>query len=259
MNAVHLEAGNTTSLGAPTTPFDAIELDQALREDAPGWMNAIFEEFLAYRRMNTYIIMRGRVLVGRSLLPSRLILRHKFNGKGVVIRKKARLCIRGDKQTSDIDYFETLASVVRYDTFRFFMAKVAAEDLDLDHVDVETVFLNPTLQEEIYMQIPDLLREFLPELKGVEDAYLKLNKLLYSLKQALKEWFYIVKSFFKSIGLKSADADPNLFIGNGVYILLFVDDMLVAGKRQHINVAKAKIIKKWKCKNLGPAEVFIGF
>jgi hypothetical protein len=90
------------------------------------------------------------------------------------------------------------------------MAKVAAEDLDLDHVDVETVFLNLTLQEEIYMQIPDLLREFLPELKGVKDVYLKLNKLLYGLKQASKEWFYMVKNFFESIGLKSADADPNL-------------------------------------------------
>jgi hypothetical protein len=76
-------------------------------------MNAIFEEFLAHRRMNTYTIIRGRVPVGRSLLLSRLILRHKFNGKGVVICKKARLCIRGDKQTPDIDYFETFASVVR--------------------------------------------------------------------------------------------------------------------------------------------------
>jgi ATP-binding cassette subfamily B (MDR/TAP) protein 1 len=150
-------------------------------------MNAIFKEFLAHRRINTYTIMRRRVPVGRSLLPSRLILRHKFNGKGVVIRKKARLCIREDKQTPDVDYFETFASVVRYDTFRFLMAKVAAKDLNLDHVNVETAFLNPTLQEEIYIQIPDLLREFLPELKGVEDAYLKLNKSLYGLKQAPRE------------------------------------------------------------------------
>jgi hypothetical protein len=63
----------------------------------------------------------------------------------------------------------------------------------------------------------------------------------------------------ESIGLKSADANPNFFIGNGVYILLFVDDMLVTGKRQHIDAVKAKIIKEWKCKNLGPAEVFVGF
>jgi hypothetical protein len=188
--------------------------------------------------------MRGRVSVGRSLLLSRLILRHKFNSKGVVIRRKARLCIREDKQTPDIDYFETFASVVQYDTFRFLIAKVTAKDLDLDHVDVRTAFLNPTLQEEIYMQIPDLLRESLPKLKGVDDAYLKLNKSLYGLKQAPREWFYMVKSFFESIGLKSADADPNLFIGNRVYILLFVDDILVAGKQQHIDVAKAKIIKE---------------
>jgi uncharacterized membrane protein len=89
-----------------------------------------------------------------------------------------------------------------------------------------------------------LLREFLFKLKGVKDVYLKLNKSLYGLKQALREWFYMVKNFFKSIGLKSADTDLNLFTGNRVYILLFVNDMLVVGKRQHINVAKAKIIKE---------------
>jgi hypothetical protein len=129
-------------LGAPTAPFDAIELDQALREDAPSWINAIFEEFLAYRRINTYTIIRGRVPVRRSLLLSRLILRHKFNSKGVVIRKKTRLCLREDKQTPDINYFKTFASVVQYNTFRFLIAKVTVKDLDLNHVNVKTAFLN---------------------------------------------------------------------------------------------------------------------
>jgi hypothetical protein len=32
------------------------------------------------------------------------------------------------------------------------------------------------------MQIPNLLRDFKPNLKGVKDVYLKLNKLLYGLK-----------------------------------------------------------------------------
>jgi len=32
------------------------------------------------------------------------------------------------------------------------------------------------------MQISNLLRDFKPKLKGVKDVYLKLNKLLYSLK-----------------------------------------------------------------------------
>jgi uncharacterized membrane protein len=85
-----------------------------------------------------------------------------------------------------------------------------------------------------------------PKCRGfdLKDVYLKLNKSFYSLKQAPREWFYIVKSFFKSIGLKSADTNPNLFISNRVYILLFVNNILVAEKRQHINVIKAKIIKE---------------
>ena len=81
------------------------------------------------------------------------------------------------------------------------------------------------------MQIPNLLRDFKPDLKGIKDAYLKLNKLLYGLKQAPREQFQMVKKFFKSIGLKSANADPNLFIGNKVYILLFINNMLITGKR----------------------------
>ena len=81
------------------------------------------------------------------------------------------------------------------------------------------------------MQISNLLKDFKPDLKEVKDVYLKLNKLLYGLKQAPREWFQMVKKFFKSIGLILADANPNLFIGNKVYILLFINDMLIIGKR----------------------------
>ena len=94
------------------------------------------------------------------------------------------------------------------------------------------------------MQIPNLLRDFEPKLKGVKDAYLKLNKSLYSLKQVPREWFYIVKKFFKSIGLKSAKANPNLFIGNKVYILLFVNNKLIIEKRRHFNIIKIRILRK---------------
>jgi len=109
------------------------------------------------------------------------------------------------------------------------------------------------------MQISNLLRDFEPKLKGVKDVYLKLNKSLYGLKQALREWFQMVKKFFKSIGLKAANTNPNLFIGNEVYILLFINDMLIVGKRRYLNITKIRILREWRCKDLGPIEVFIGF
>jgi len=69
----------------------------------------------------------------------------------------------------------------------------------------------------------------------------------------------MVKKFFKNIGLKLAKANPNLFIGNEVYILLFVNDILIAGKRRHLNIIKIRILREWRCKDLGPIKVFIGF
>jgi len=69
----------------------------------------------------------------------------------------------------------------------------------------------------------------------------------------------MVKKFFKSIGLKLVDADPNLFIGNEIYILLFVNNMLIIRKHRHLNIMKIRILREWRCKDLGSIEVFIGF
>jgi uncharacterized membrane protein len=82
------------------------------------------------------------------------------------------------------------------------------------------------------------------ELIGIEDAYLLLNKALYGLKQALREWFFIVKQFFNKLGLKPSNGDLNLFIREGVSILLFVNNILIVGERKQVNTIKFKILKQ---------------
>jgi hypothetical protein len=257
MKAVHLEPETSTSLGAPTAPFEAIELRDALKEDAPGWREAILAEARSLQQMNTFTIMRGVVPNGKKLISCRWVLKKKFNSQMHLIRKKARMVIRGNEQQAGIDYFETFASVLRYTTLRILLAKAAAEDLEADHVDIETAFLNPDLEEEVYMKVPQFLEQVYPEL--TPDAFLKLNKSLYGLKQAPRAWFYMVKKFFHELGLKSSTADPNLFTGHGVSILLFVDDMLIVGKKQQVDTVKAKILKQWKGKDLKAVDTFVGF
>ena len=70
-----------------------------------------------------------------------------------LVRKKARMVIRSYKQQAGIDYFKTFASMLRYTTLRILLAKAAAEDLEADHVDIDTAFLNPDLKEEVYMKV----------------------------------------------------------------------------------------------------------
>ena len=69
----------------------------------------------------------------------------------------------------------------------------------------------------------------------------------------------MVKKFLKNIGLKAANTNPNLFIGNKVYILLFVNNILIAERRRYLDIIKIRILREWRYKDLGPIEVFIGF
>ena len=61
------------------------------------------------------------------------------------------------------------------------LAKAAIEDLKVNHININTAFLNPTISKEIFMAPTKLLKQVFPELKH-KDAYIQLNKALYGLK-----------------------------------------------------------------------------
>ena len=71
IKVVHLKPKNSTSLGAPTIPFKAIELTDALREDAQLWYAAIKAECSSFKEAGTATIIRGRLPLGRNLISSR--------------------------------------------------------------------------------------------------------------------------------------------------------------------------------------------
>ena len=83
------------------------------------------------------------------------VLRRKFDVRGNIVKLKARLVIKGYRQVYRIDYTETFASVVRYTTVIFLLIYAVSQGLEVDHLDVDTAFLNPHLKEEMYMEIPE--------------------------------------------------------------------------------------------------------
>jgi hypothetical protein len=80
-----------------------------------------------------------------------------------------------------MDYFDTFALVIRYSTLYIILAKAIIEDLEVDYININTAFLNPMILEEIFMAPTKLLKQVFSELKH-KDAYIQLNKALYSLK-----------------------------------------------------------------------------
>ena len=69
----------------------------------------------------------------------------------------------------------------------------------------------------------------------------------------------MVKEAFKRFGLQPAYSNLNLFIRNGVFLLLFIDNIMVIRKRQDVDKIKACILKEWDGKDLGLIECFIRF
>ena len=251
---VHMDG--ESNHGIPTAPFEAITIEEAMKTDSESWKKAIIRELQSLKETNTYSIVK--IPQNRKVISSKWVCRIKFRDDGEHLSHKARLVIRGFEQQYGVDYAETFASVLKFATLRVLLAKAAAEDLEIDQMDVDTAFLNPELQEEVYMEIPEFF-ELVTMGADPKQYCLRLRKALYGLKQAPRVWFLTVNAFFADIGFKPSNSDPNLFVKNGVYILLFVDDMLIIGKRLEVDHVKVTIKKKWRCKDLGEAKLFIGF
>ena len=86
---------------------------------------------------------------GRKPLGSRWVFSIKSTGL-----KKARLVAQGYTQQEGIDYTETFAPVVRYDSVRVFLALSACLRLTIHQMDVNTAFLNSKIDSEVYVRQP---------------------------------------------------------------------------------------------------------
>ena len=139
------------------------------------------------------------------------------------------------------------------------MGLIASLDLELEQLDVKTAFLYGDLNEEIYMSQPEGF-----EVKGKEHMVFKLKKILYGLKQAPRQWYKKFDSFMVSHEYKRTDADHCAYFrkftdGNFIILLLYVDDMLIAGNDSKlIGKLKERLFKSFDMKDLGPAKQMLG-
>ena len=101
---------------------------------------------------------------------------------GTIDKYRARLVVKGFRQKEGLDYFDTYSPVTRITSIRMLIALAAIYDLEIHQMDVKTTFLNVELEEEIYIEQPEVF-----VVPGKEKKVCKLIKSLYGLKQAPKQ------------------------------------------------------------------------
>lgn len=100
---------------------------------------------------------------------------------GSVDRYKARLVTKGFSQHTGMDFVDTFSPVVLATIIQTVLALAAINGWVLRQVDVNNVFLNDILTEEIYIDKPPSFKMYRP---SGEKLICNLNKALYGLKLA---------------------------------------------------------------------------
>nr|GEV20934.1 retrotransposon protein, putative, Ty1-copia subclass [Tanacetum cinerariifolium] len=170
--------------------------------------------------------------VGQKLVSCKWRFKIKEGVEGVQKpRYKARLVARGFTQRAGIDYNEVFSPVVRHTSIRVILALTTCKNYELKQLDVKTAFLHGNLEEVIYMKQP-------PGYKQGNNVCL-LKKSIYGLKQSPRQWSYAP--------------------GEYIYLLLYVDDMLIACKsKAEIGSTKSLLKKEFDIKELGEAKKILG-
>lgn len=129
-------------------------------------------------------------------------------------------------------------------SFRVLLALTASQGWSINQLDITNAFLHGDLMEDVYMTLPPGYTTPLEVLQKYSRQPLacKLIKSLYGLRQAHRQWFLKLSLALIKYGFEQAHSDNNMFIlhkSSSVYVLIYVDDMLLAGN----DVVQLKVVK----------------
>ena len=102
------------------------------------------------------------------------------------------------------------------------------------------------------------------KIQGKEDKVCLLKKSLYGLKQSPRQWYKRFDTFMIGHGYSRNEYDNcvyhrKLSAGSLVYLLLYVDDMLIAAKNLvEINKLKTQLSGELEMKDLGATKKILG-
>eukprot|EP00392_Amoebophrya_sp_AT5.2_P019431 g20267.t1 len=170
-----------------------------------------------------------------DVLPLRLYLTVKEGG-----RKKCRCCVLGNRQrNADAHY----SPVARFSTLRILLSLAARKRWAIDQWDISNAYVNAPLKSPIYVSPP-------PQWRSKPGEVWLLKKALYGLKESGFRWYEYFKGFLLDHGWSQNPVEPCLFTKNGVYMLLYVDDLLLFGDQKAIDVEMSDILKAFDCKHI---------
>jgi hypothetical protein len=234
----------------PQTYLQAVEY--------PEWCQAMQAELTALEENGTWTITD--LPPGKQAVGCKWVFKIKYKSNGSIERFKARLVAKGYTQQAGIDYLETFSPVAKMTTIRLLLAVASVRGYFLHQLDVNNAFLHGDLHEEVYMALPPGYAGSKGEFSG---QVCRLNKSLYGLKQASRQWYSKLSQALLYYGFEQSKSDHSLFIykSNSIFLalLVYVDDIILASDNMNeIARLKSFLNEQFKIKDLGELKYFLG-
>ena len=232
-------------------------IEEALNgKNAKEWEAAIQEELKSLKDNKTWEICNKPE--GRSVIGCKWVFKLKSpQVPGGPPRFKARLVAKGYSQKHGIDYHETFAPVIKYQSLRLILSIATERDMAVHQMDVKTAFLNGELEEEIYMEIPQ-------GLEGASDGQvLRLRRSLYGLKQSPRCWNKRINDFLEEQGFMRLRTDSAVYTRgegkNQVILGVYVDDLVILGEDiQQVLGVKGVLSSEFQMVDFGEVSKVLG-
>ena len=166
---------------------------------------------------------------------------------------KVRFVARGDTvHTTE----QTYAPVANLAVIRLLLSLKAMYRWNMVQVDVSTAFLHAELKQAKFYQVP----------KGHVDAgknkVWKSARAIYGLKESPLAWNKCIHAVFMNMGFTQCPVEQALYYNNKkvkcVYVLLYVDDMLILGDRAGIEDTVKTLGTHFKIKQTEKVTKFVG-
>ncbi|KAE9037945.1 hypothetical protein PR001_g8167 [Phytophthora rubi] len=195
----------------------------------------------------------------RSDEQAELLRAAKRDERGRIKRYKARLVIHGFKQLAGLEYTETYAPVIRFETIRAAIYFALQRGWAILQYDVKTAFLYGHLDEVIFMEQP-------PGFQSEPDAYVcHLQRSLYGLRQAPNVWNRTLHKALERLGFSRLDSDYGLYAQKmgesgevSMLLTVYVDDILLLGPTDLCRSVAQQLAEEFELTALGPVKYLLG-
>ena len=140
---------------------------------------------------------------------------------------EAHLNIHGGKQEHGVNFWETYAPVVSWQTLRLFFIHLILKGWHSKQMDFVLAYPHAPAEVPLYMRFPKGY-EFKDGISE-DTQVLKLTKNIYGQKQAGRVWNKYLDERLGEISFKPSKMDPCLYFRGCIALLVYIDDCIIFG------------------------------